>query len=62
MEVGKLSDYPDHPEPTFPAGEYEREEKPRFSNGMIAFWGSIVLVLIMVPPLLPYLLRLLGFN
>jgi len=53
MDLGKISDYPDHREPTFPAGEYEREEKPRVNPRSIAIWGTLILLIAILAPLMP---------
>lgn len=52
MDLGKIADYPDHPEPLTPAGEYEREAKPRVSPNAMAVWGALVLGLLVIPPVI----------
>jgi len=47
VDTKRISGYPEHPEPTEAAAEYDREENPRVHPWSYV-WGGLVLLVILV--------------
>jgi len=49
MDLNRISDYPDHPEPTGHDAEFNREARPRSTPWAIATVGIVTLLVVLSP-------------